>query len=723
MANSDYTHASNGAFAPICELATDIDELFDVVNYNNLKQENAGGLAVGSLVLLDDEIISVTDLFDGVMVVKRGCFDTIPAAHQYGAVMFVLSTQFVSSDLREYLGTETISLKVLPRTGSATVPVNYAAPLSITFNQRFERPYPPAQVKVNGQAWTVPTTLSSNEPMNLTWVGRNRVLQADVAVGHSDANVSPEPGTSYTLKLFNESDVHVATRAIPLSQAFTYTVTNAVVDLSLQSILGQTEPYSARAELHSVRDGLSSMVGYSIPFSVNLADAGAPYDIHYANVALLVRFDSLTGGVFTDESVLAHTLTNYGTPTVTTTGAKFTGSVAFDGASGIVVPASPAFDFGTGDFTVAFWLKTDDGASGTAVNPRIICPGITTNGTNGFQLWLRNSTGPAGTVQWSNAGGTDVVVGSTNPVNDGEWHHVEFSRGSSVARCFVDGVLQGSAAHTEALTRAGTEGFNIGKRPDNNALAFLKTGTFIDDLQITKGVCRHTASFTPPTIPAPAGQTGLDPDWSNVALLLNFDGVADNSTVFTDLSPVVKTVTNSSAVIRTNISRFGSGSLSLTSSGRRLIITSHADFDFAGDFTLELSAYFTSSQTAVLLNRATGTSFYPYQIWISGGKLGARFFGADTGTFVSLLAGTAMTLSTWHDIALTRSGDNLVLYDNGVAVASGTITGPLYANTNNITIGSNSDGAAGFVGNIDDVRITKGVARTITQRTLPFPLA
>ena len=92
-------------------------------------------------------------------------------------------------------------------------------------------------------------------------------------------------------------------------------------------------------------------------------------------------------------------------------------------------------------------------------------------------------------------------------------------------------------------------------------------------------------------------------------------------------------------------------------------------------------------------------------------------------------SGLATALNTWYAWALDFNGAKYRLYVNGVMKGSFATPRTLFnANVTSIAIGGSSDAVPGslFFGNIDEVRITKGIARYAsdggyTVTTVPFP--
>jgi hypothetical protein len=233
--------------------------------------------------------------------------------------------------------------------------------------------------------------------------------------------------------------------------------------------------------------------------------------------------------------------------------------------------------------------------------------------------------------------------------------------------------------------------------------------------------------------------TVWDPNFLNVSLLLHGDGT-NGSTTITDSSPSPKTVTAfGNAQISTAQSKFGGASIAFDGNGDYLTLNSNAsDFAFGtADFTVEFWLYMQvvpdSPTLKALIDfrpRSTTGQIAP-TLYMNGSSI--RFFvnGADRIT-----SSTSVILSqTWQHIALSRASGTTK------AFVAGTQVGSSYSDTNNyitssgrpwIGVFSNEsllpiptvDIASSPNGYIDDLRITKGVARytaNFTPPTAPFP--
>jgi hypothetical protein len=278
MADSDYTIRGSGAFAGVARLAADVSYLTSTLYWTNYKT-NGTDPVVGDGVMVDDEIMRITSIGTGVIGVARGCYDTIPAPHSANADIWLFKNS-IATDRRAYIGTETIGVKILPYTsGGGMVPVGSSPPNELTFNFRFARPYPPANVLVNGDPWFTFgfMMLLDDDELAFTWVHRDRVVQSDQLVGHTEASVGPEAGTTYVVRFYDEDDNLVAEYDAISGTSFTYTMAMAQLDY-VGLISEPADPINVYALLMSSRDDLDSTYAYRIDF---MLDYIQPYGLGF----------------------------------------------------------------------------------------------------------------------------------------------------------------------------------------------------------------------------------------------------------------------------------------------------------------------------------------------------------------------------------------------------------------------------------------------------------
>ena len=230
-----------------------------------------------------------------------------------------------------------------------------------------------------------------------------------------------------------------------------------------------------------------------------------------------------------------------------------------------------------------------------------------------------------------------------------------------------------------------------------------------------------TGSYSTASDSATPG-TASDPSFSSVSLLLHMDG-SSAGTTFTDNSGTPKTVTAAgNAVTSTARSKFGTASALFDGTGDYLSTPSNAAFAFGtGDFTVECWVYRTSAPSlASVMGVGYTTGGFGLAIDSSNNVCVTR-----PGTAIDHTFAGAVPMNAWSHIAITRSGTSLRCYVDGVQKGSTASNSTNYAQ-GELVIGMDGDKTnQGFVGNIDEFRITKGVARytgaTLTVPTAAFP--
>jgi len=207
---------------------------------------------------------------------------------------------------------------------------------------------------------------------------------------------------------------------------------------------------------------------------------------------LMIHADGADGSTsFPDSSNSAHTVTANGDAQNDT--AQFaplvgsTASALFDGTNDFLeTAASSDWAFGTGAFTIDFWIRfaaTGDNAL------------VDVNGGNaaGYTLELQSGTNLA----WTDAGAGRKTE-SWGP-STGVWYHlavVQTGGGSGSMYFFIDGTQLGSPTSTNTDLNDTTHVLRIG----TFASGIRDFNGWIDEFRISKGIARWTANFTPPTV-------------------------------------------------------------------------------------------------------------------------------------------------------------------------------------------------------------------------------
>lgn len=225
--------------------------------------------------------------------------------------------------------------------------------------------------------------------------------------------------------------------------------------------------------------------------------------------------------------------------------------------------------------------------------------------------------------------------------------------------------------------------------------------------------------FGAPPAPPPGG----DPYWENVVLLLHCDGT-DGSTTFIDSSNSAHTVTAiNSAQISTAQSKFGGASAvfdGVSVTYDYLELSDSDDWHMTGDFTVEL---FIRPDYAPgfrdIIGQRTSAVTCPFLIAIYDSVLVVSISNNNSSWAGNpAITGPSLSLNTWYHVALTKSGGDWKLWVDGSQSGSTYVNGGALTNSASaFRIG----GITGYsvAGNLDEVRITKGVARYTSDFTPP----
>jgi len=180
---------------------------------------------------------------------------------------------------------------------------------------------------------------------------------------------------------------------------------------------------------------------------------------------------------------------------------------------------------------------------------------------------------------------------------------------------------------------------------------------------------------------------------------------------------------NGDAQLSTSIKKMGTASLLLDGTGDYASITSQADFGFGtGDFTVEGWMYLDATSGVQTLTDFRAGVDTDTAIWIYADGADAK---VNVGNSTVITGTSALSATTWHHIALTRSGTDTKLFVDGTQVGSTYTDSNDYGNTKPIYIGAEHDAGGALDGNIDDVRVIKGTAvytAGFTPTNLPLPV-
>jgi hypothetical protein len=196
---------------------------------------------IGQICLLGDEWVRVNSVAGSTLTVQRGFLDSVPLAHTVGTRITALTLGEVAS-----FGAAPARFRLLSEFRGDFLPEAQATLLSVPNTRRAARPYPAANLRVDGSR--NPSTRTG--PVTISWVNRDRTTESPSSpVGYTSTLSRTEPGITNTLRIYGGA-----------SSAGPFTT------LLLQENLGVATSYAwdgaftgwARAEVVVTRNGLSN---------------------------------------------------------------------------------------------------------------------------------------------------------------------------------------------------------------------------------------------------------------------------------------------------------------------------------------------------------------------------------------------------------------------------------------------------------------------------------
>jgi len=205
-----------------------------------------------------------------------------------------------------------------------------------------------------------------------------------------------------------------------------------------------------------------------------------------------------------------------------------------------------------------------------------------------------------------------------------------------------------------------------------------------------------------------------DPNFSSVSLLLPMDSDFSDSS---NNNQTVVTVAGNTTISSTQ-SKFGGASGYFDGSGDYVQYANDATLNLhdTTSFTVETWVYHTGNYSLyrpIIAKRASpGGAQYQFYLNISSGDL--RFYNGSAYSF-----GTTVPTNQWVHLAFVgENGNTITAYINGNPISS--VTAWPVSGTNDLIIGHVLNSSSEFwFGYLDDLRITKGVARYTSSFTPP----
>ena len=381
------------------------------------------------------------------------------------------------------------------------------------------------------------------------------------------------------------------------------------------------------------------------------------------------------------------------------------GSVYLDGTGDrLTVGSTTDLGFGTGDFTIEYWIKHEGKLSGS-------------NYPYAFDMRSQDNEAKLALYHRTNVNNIvgiyvsqNTIVSGTNQMYDGmDWVHYAICKTGGYLKGYFNGKQDFSVADTTDYGSSGQ--ISIGSTYSN---LYHMQGQ-LADFRVVKGTAVYTGEFTPPTAPLTA--------ITNTSLLLPFD----DATII-DKSQSIKSITlNGDTTISSAQTKHLNYSMYFDGTGDSLDLYGGLGNFGTEDFTIELWAYASATGSYAYLIEARNSGSQNNAWTLSFNYMGnvnndilqfATFNGSSATAF--LTSNTAFPTGTWKHIAVARSGTTMKMFFDGTEVASNSSAGFNFALSQSpIHVGKRFNNVNHFNGYMSDIRITKGLARYTANFTPP----
>ena len=381
------------------------------------------------------------------------------------------------------------------------------------------------------------------------------------------------------------------------------------------------------------------------------------------------------------------------------------GSTYFDGTGDyLTLPNNASQQLGFYDFTIDFWFYST-GAQGSG--------DVLANGySSGSDLnWLIQADVSTMKFYASVNGSSWAVSGlSMGDIVHNQWNYFAVTRSGSTIITYLNGVKVTSATLSGTIY-GNASGIAIGT--DNSSPATYPIQGYVTDFRMVIGTA---------IVPPADGPTAPVVPVTNTKLLLSSTnaGIFDNA-MMNDLETV------GNAQISTSVKKYGTGSMYFDGTGDWLQLPITPQLYLGTTYTIEAWIYpltVADWEPVFSINEAFTGGFTELGIYRNGTLIRAAIRTITNGTTTYIEAGT-VAVNTWYHVALSVSAGSAKLFLNGTQIGSTTtfaeypIAKTTYAAVGNWGNGFSTTGYGPWNGYIDDLRITKGVARYIGNFTPP----
>ena len=381
--------------------------------------------------------------------------------------------------------------------------------------------------------------------------------------------------------------------------------------------------------------------------------------------------------------------------------------------------SNSAFAFGTGAYTVEFWIyptvvATSYGGGGPCF--------VFVDSSGGWGIWDQGSSG----LKISARAGSDLLTSSTHyTVNS--WNHIAAVRSGTSANqtsIFLNGtrIVNGTDSTNWTITGPLLVGAI-------NLSGYFYTG-YMNNVRVVKGTAIYDPTQATITVPTSALTAVANTQLLTCQSNRFIDKSTNAFTLTTTGTPSVQSFSPLAPTAAYSASTVGGSVYTGTTSDWINVANSNSLKLSTSDFTIECWIYFMNpnSQTYYgIVGKRTADASVGYLLFGLNSGFGLFLLASSNGSgwdIANSSGSTALKKNVWYHVALVRSGSSIKAYLNGALEITVTSSAAIYDNTAALSIGnwSETQSSYPFIGYISNFRFQIGTAQYTTIFATPTSL-
>ena len=415
---------------------------------------------------------------------------------------------------------------------------------------------------------------------------------------------------------------------------------------------------------------------------------------------------------FVDNSPNAYEITTYGNTTIKPVGkydyspysaSNDGGSVYFDGTGTSYLEASLGNDgVFTGDFTFECWFNT---ATTTKSYQAIL---YQSGGSSAPGIWgIDLGTGEKFRFFYGTSVSNYANNASGVTISPNKWYHAAVVRSGTTVTMYLNGTSVSTFTNSET-SGSSSWGTTVGRNKYSSSRDFQG---YIADVRLTNGTAVYTANFTPPTSPLSSSGAIFHVKGTGASII----DKAQSTNLVLPNSGVTGSTTQVKFASTKSMYFDGTSSAGVPIGTNLFLDTLNTEY------TLEMWYYPTQTGTnSFLMTSYISSSTGRWMLYQQGTDSRIRFFGNLNGTREVFTA--AVSANNWYHVAVVRKSNGYIsIFLNGAETELAVdLNGYATVLDRPVLLGSGDTfSTSGCQGYIQDVRITRGLARYTSNFTPP----